>query len=227
MNFRAAGGSRWSALGSTVPVPGKTGPGELSSHCRGGSARASGAESPLCRDDGSRGNAAQPMAQEQPPGDAGGGYARGEQGIGVHRWQPGQSARRSRLAGGQYTNFSVRQYRQSTPRMRPGGRTGRPAAVITAAPGAGLVAEPVRAGLVAGPVIGLAAFDAETASGEGAHGPGRSRPATCGQDRMNPRGKPIRGAPSRIAWHAGPLATLTAKAGVTRGKWTAQVYPSA
>ena len=161
---------------------------------------------------------AQSMAQEQPPGDAGGGYARGEQGIGVHRWQPGQSARRSRLAGGQYTNFSVRQYRQSTARMPPGGRTGRPAAVITAAPGAGLVA---------GPVIGLAAFDAETASGEGAHGPGRSRPATCGQDRMSPRGKPIRGAPARIAWHAGPLATLTAKAGVTRGEWTAQVYPSA
>ena len=158
------------------------------------------------------------MAQEQPPGDAGGGYARGEQGIGVHRWQPGQSARRSRLAGGQYTNFSVRQYRQSTSRMPPGGRTGRPAAGITAAAGAGLVAEPVRAGLVAERVMDLAAFDAETASGEGAHGPGRSRPATCGQDRMNPRGKPIRGAPLRIGWHAGPLVTLTAKAGVTRGE---------
>ena len=103
----------------------------------------------------------------------------------ARRWQPGQSARRRRLAGGRYTNFSVRQYRQSTSRMPPGARTGRPAAVITAAPRAGLVTEPL---------IGLAAFNAQTASGKGAHGPDRSRPATCGQDRTSPRGKTIRGA---------------------------------
>ena len=35
------------------------------------------------------GNAAQPVAQEQPPAGAGGGHARGEQGIGYHEGQAG------------------------------------------------------------------------------------------------------------------------------------------
>ena len=121
------------------------------------------------------------MAQEQPPGDVGGGYARGEHGIGVDRLgsrdsRPGAAG----WLGGEYTNFSVRQYRQSTPRMRPGDRTGRPAAVIIAAPGAGLVA---------GPVIGLAAFDAETASGEERMVRADPGPLRAAQDSHEPAGK--------------------------------------
>lgn len=48
------------------------------------------------------------------------------------------------------------------------------------------------AGMVAEPLMGLTAFNAKIASGEGAHGPGRSRPATWPQDRMNTLGKIIR-----------------------------------
>jgi hypothetical protein len=90
------------------------------------------------------------------------------------RQQPGQVAEGSRLADGQYTNLPVR---QQMDRSRPEpGDTGCPPEVTALAP---------EARINAGSVIGLAALNAEAASGEGAHGPDLTRPATCRQPRTN------------------------------------------